>query len=540
MPRSTQSETGDERRPLRPLSAQQWTWLVWAGLGLATLTAFRAVLVAPLGVADPTTEFKYWFFIPGHDSGALSVLIAIWLLWNRSRLLASTRAEHVDWTLWASAVAILLFFSWATWTRAQALLIPALCATLMTLAASWGGHRAVRLVLTACVALMLAFPPPAPLMAEIIWWLQGLAASGGHWIMTTAGYTVQLEGTELRFGGHAFVVIESCSGWRGIQVLSLVGLAASELRGLRLRRAIWIILAAIPLGIGLNIVRVALVMLTQEEMETAFFESHTPQGIAVLMVGGAILYTLAALLDSKRSLHDAAIPTRDPGSGSRNGIGFTRWVTFAVGLPAVLSAISFAMPYGRDPRPKPIRYQYIFPTELAAWQGTPLEFDYFYPYSKPGNPQFRTEYRNPDAPGGGEIVDLFIARETPTPSGLDRLPDSKLLLPANDWMFVSRAPTTVWPFGIEAEEAVISREAGKQLSYVIAWRVRDHGLLLESLRSLAGWEDCTSAQAECVRVVVRITAPILHDDGPGRNRARKTAKHFIDDFILPLKVMSIQ
>jgi hypothetical protein len=38
--------------------------LVPIGVGLATLVAFRAVLIAPFGFFEPT-EFEYWFFIPG-------------------------------------------------------------------------------------------------------------------------------------------------------------------------------------------------------------------------------------------------------------------------------------------------------------------------------------------------------------------------------------------------------------------------------------------------------------------------------------------
>ena len=71
--------------------------LVLIGIGLATSVAFRAVLIAPFGLFEPT-EFEYWFFIPGRDSGALSVLVASWLLWNRREQIASTWRGRFYWS----------------------------------------------------------------------------------------------------------------------------------------------------------------------------------------------------------------------------------------------------------------------------------------------------------------------------------------------------------------------------------------------------------------------------------------------------------
>ena len=181
-----------------------------------------------------------------------------------------------------------------------------------------------------------------------------------------------------------------------------------------------------------------------------------------------------------------------------------------------------------------------FPLELRSWTGTKLGLDYFFPYSTATNPQFHAEYRDPEARGGTEVVDLFIARETPRSSGLDRMPNAKLLLPASDWSLRSREPTRVWQFQLDGEEAIASREAGSEQTYVLAWRVRDEGLIGESLRSFLGLKGCGSSPTECTRVVFRVAVPVHHDDDRGRERARLTADRFIDHFVLPLKVMSIQ
>jgi exosortase len=518
-----------------PDSEDRWRLrLVLIGVGLATFTAFRPVLIAPFGLID-LAKFNYWFFIPDRDSGALSVLIACWLVWNRRERFASTRTQMIDWTRWAAAFAVLVLFIWATWMRIQVQLIPILCVFMAALAVAWGGRPGLRLIAMPCAALLLAFPPPGPLQAEIIWRLQGLTVEGANLLLTLAGYSVQREGTELHMGSHAFIIIEACSGWRGIQVLSLVGLAASELCGLSLRRAIWVILAALPLGIALNVARACLVILTQEELRAEFFESHTPQGIAVLSFGSAILYAIAALLQRDEPRVDIA-PPRNPGVGQpRSPDQFARWAAFSLTLPLALALISVLAPLIQDPLERRDRYQFIFPTSVPPWIGTPLDFNYFFPYSTNSNSQFHVDYRRVDESGGGEVVDLFIARELPTPSGLDRMPDSKLLLPSNDWTIVSRAFARVWVFGIDAESAIVSRGAGSQSAYVLAWRLHDRGLIRESLRSLLIPQDCEMSPNECLRTVVRIVVPIDQDDDKGDTRAARTANGFIDYFMFPFK-----
>ncbi|HEB90812.1 MAG TPA: hypothetical protein ENI85_14660, partial [Deltaproteobacteria bacterium] len=310
-----------------------------------------------------------------------------------------------------------------------------------------------------------------------------------------------------------------------------------------LRRALWISLAGIPLGIGLNIIRVCLVVLTQEEVKAEFFESHTPQGIAVLLVGSVLLYGLAVLLEPERagSIEAAAEDSSAIARGRRMAARSpspVRWAAYSIALPVTLALISVALPGLRatpsESRPAPP----FFPEALPPWQGTPLALDYFFPYSTPTNPQFHMEYRGRDEIGRAQVVDLFIARERPVASGLDRMPDRKLLLPANDWTIDSREPTRILQLGQDAEKAIVSREGGTEHSYVLAWRIRDEGLLRESLRSLVGLQSgCRAREGACSRIVVRLVAPILSDDEDGRARARGMLNDFIGRFVLPFKVL---
>jgi len=516
--------------------------IVLAVSAIAMFVAFRSVLVSPFGLLGDA-RFDYWFFIPDRDSGALSVILAVWLFWNRRTALAAIRRQEIGVTHWAAAVLVLLLFGWATWMRIQVQLIPILCVCLATLVAAWGGRGGLRLVAMPCVALLLAFPPPAPLQAEIVWRLQGITATGANFVLSIAGYTVQLEGTELRMGGHAFVIIEACSGWRGIQVLSLVALAASELCGLRLRRAFWVIMAALPLGVALNVVRACIVMLDKEELNAEYFESHTPQGVAVLVIGSLVLYALANMLRPRGSTADesssaASEATPIEVAGPRSLGAPAVWAVFSLILPFTLAVVSVAAPITRDPLPKRPRYEFLLPVSLPPWIGTRLELDYFFPYSTASNAQFHVDYRDTVSPGGG-MVDLFVARELPSASGLDRMPDSKVLLPANDWTVTHQEPSRVLKLGVDATKAIVSRGGGTYAAYVYAWRLNDRGLLAETLRSLVLPQDCERSPNECLRAVVRLVVPMIEDTPIERERAAQSANRFIDDFIMPLKSLEM-
>jgi exosortase/archaeosortase family protein len=98
-------------------------------------------------------------------------------------------------------------------------------------------------------------------------------------------------------------VIESCSGLRGIEVLTIVALAIRELFSASGTRS-WSVVAIAPtLGFALNVLRIAVVIATTESAgsEANLEETwdHTPQGVVVLAVGTALLYLLAHRLASR-------------------------------------------------------------------------------------------------------------------------------------------------------------------------------------------------------------------------------------------------
>jgi len=205
---------------------------------------------------------------------------------------------------------------------------------------------------------------------------------------------------------------------------------------------------------------------------------------------------------------------------------------FAVAVPVLMAAVSVALPGLGLTREAPVRRPLELPLERGPWSGTSLSMDYFFPYDSSLHAQRRIEYRAELGRSGLHLIDLFVARELPVGSGLNRIPASKLLRPASDWDIERREPTRIWELGIDGEQAILSRQGGSERVLVLAWRLRDAGLLMETLASSIGLDVCKrmGTGPSCSRVVVRMAIPIVREGSRGVDRAMQSARRFIRDF----------
>lgn len=512
--------------------------LTLAGIALLLAVAFRSVLGAPFEWEE-FADVATWLFEPSSDSRAMAILVFAWLLWlRRKRFAASGGASVSSWHL-ISAIIILLVFGWATWWRASLLLALCMFAVGATILSARSGKSAVGYFILPCLAIFFSIPPPNPLLSEMVWWLQGVTAEGAHGLLSVVGVQTGIEGTELRRGEEAFAVIESCSGWRGISILLVLSVVAAELNALSLGRTLILAAFAFPLGLALNIMRVAAVVATQRQLDAELFENHTPQGVAVLLVGSIVLYAVAVWMDSSRRSPDvergterAPHPT-DSSKDERPSSG--RFAAFALSFSLALAVASILLPLGTASEPtSAIRGEPALPLEVGSWVGTLRGPNYFFPYNSGDHKKFHVEYRS-DAPRTGlEFVDLFVAHEAPQTSGLNRLPDSKLILPAMDWEVESLEHRRIPMLGVDAQSAILTRGEPEQLAYVIAWRVHDRGLWIESLSSLLGMDACEFFSRRCQRGVVRLAVPIAAETDAAHERASRSAMRFLRSFQAPL------
>jgi exosortase len=494
---------------------------------LLGLYAYRALVFDALWLPS-SSGFERWFFTPERKGALLPIAIAVWMLVRRrSRLVAlpDRGAPLIAGALLAAGVGL---FAWAHLARASSLLLPSLAANLLALGAAAKGPSGCRAVLLPALVLLLGVPLPAPLRVELVWWLQVSSTHGAAWLLEHAGFDIVLRGVQIHRENYAFAVVETCSGLRGIEVLTIVALAIRELFASSGARS-WIVVSIAPLlAFALNVLRIAVVVASTgsagSEVRLEETWDHTPQGMAVLLLGTALLYALAHRLAASARVAD---PVEGQHTSEQASSGRTPRGAARIGAPVALAALAILSvalaPLPRLPEPPAIE----LPRELAGWKGDDLPLDrVFIGQFLPGQVLHR-RYRL-ELPGQPpqSVVDLLVGYEDPE-NAASRLLSPKLLVPDYDWSLVDSGPARLWLLGLDARSAVAARDSEFLLGYL--WRLRDEGLWRETWRAALAL-DVGPLRRDAPRAVMRLTTPIAHAGPAERDRAKRVLDRFINDF----------
>lgn len=496
----------------------------------ATALATLVLACLPLLVGDlhwpAARDFARWIYAPDETTPLLVIAVAGWLLHRRWRRLLAAPAEapgaagRAASALLASLAAVLLL--WARATRASDLLLPSLLAGLLAFAIGLRGGRGAVVVGPAALALALGTPIPEPLRNEAVWALQQWTAQASAWLLAASGAEVARSGVVVQHAGHSFVVVESCSGLRGVEILVLTALVIRELfrpaaRGHRLRS--WLPLLAAPLlGLGLNVVRVAAIVLSDDP---EVFREHTAHGVVVLGLGSAVLYGLALLLEGRpEDRPSPAGPAPLPGSRRT-------WI-LAAASGALLCVASFAMPpfaNARSASPPSVE----LPQRQAGWVGEDVKGDADFTGLLLRGPNLHRRYERPGATMRPlPEVTAFIAYEDPESAPSGRLFTSRLPRLEARWEVLESGALRLWLLGVEAEVSR-SAAAGGDRALVYHWRVRDRGLLAESLRAFFAL-DASPLRRAAPRAVVRLSTPLRNLAPLELDRGKKVIERFVQDF----------
>lgn len=500
--------------------------LLWLAVALGA-TAYRPLLAS--AVQLPTTrQFESWLFRPSQLPTIFVLGVAGWLVWRRrARLHALPPRRH--WIAAALATAGAALFVWALLTRSIDLLLPSLAANGLAVAAGMGGRAGVRTWLLPALVLLLGVPIPAPLRHEIVWRLQLATASGASWLLDAIGREFIREGVILRNVAHSFQVIDGCSGLQGMATLFGVAVIACELFALSAVRAAVLLASAPALGYALNAVRIAYVAASPNpEIYAGVSGDHTPQGVALLAAGTALIYALGRAL-APPGTHAPRAREPEPPAPARSPLA-------AAGLAAValLALFSFALtPFSPGPT---AHRQLAFPEGGAGWTSARLVADpYFFPPS-PGAPWLHRRYQlgvDADPP---YAVELLIRVEALGAPDTGDLSSSKLTWPGPEWDLQSRSRTRIWDLSLDAELASAARGDRPERAVIYAWRLRDEGLLRESLRALFAL-DASPLRRETPRAVVRLVAVAPFDEPLALARAKRRMDGFITAFRAPLAAL---
>ena len=469
-------------------------------LAVAAATAYRELLwYAPK--RSLSEEVEQLFFMPSQSVAPLIVLLSAWLLFRRAARLRSLPPAQAPWLGSAFLGAGALLHLWATITSAPDLLAPSLGFVGCGVAALWKGRAAARAVLLPALFLLFAMSLPAPLLNEVVFRLQIATADLAGVLLGMLGIPHHVAGDQILLEDQTFSVIETCSGLRSVETLTMVAILMADLFGRRWPHAILLVVAAPPLAFFLNGWRaVALILNPYSQLATV----HNAQGVAMLLGGLVLLSLLDGLaervgrgLAAGRAVRDASrrgsVPPGDRPDGPR-----PRLAGAAIVLGG-LAVASLTLPPLEIASPEPLRLSSGFGAIPSQEIPTDLVFL--------GSAGFR-EAATRRFQGAGQSIDVFLGvgwRPGRARSALS----PKTALPGSGWILEAEHPRVLAPDGRVVRQLVL--RSGTQTMLVYHWYEGASGLAVETMRTLFALNSSPLRRFEdilAVRMATPIEAPV--------------------------------
>jgi exosortase len=235
-----------------------------------------------------------WWNDPEAGHGLLLAPVAAWLTW-RSGLLAERRPAPVAGALLLSGAVVLRYVSGlaAELFTMRVSMLGGLAAIVVYL---WGWRQLLRWWMPFTL-LLLSIPLPSVVVGTLALPLQFKASQMGAFLLEARGVPVELSGNIIGLPGHRLFVTEACSGLRSLTALLSLGVLVGGLWLQTPLGRVALVLAAIPVAIVVNAVRVFLtgflVYFVGPEAGQGFM--HTSEGWSMFLVALGLLGGIAWL-----------------------------------------------------------------------------------------------------------------------------------------------------------------------------------------------------------------------------------------------------
>ena len=482
------------------------------------LVAYRQLLwvTAP---RDVGAEVESWFFVPADTSPLVVILISAWLLYRRRERLRNLASPGGPiWLVAGLALTGTAFFFWAIYTGAHDLLVPSLMLNVLAFGVGARGRPILRVLLPPVAVLIFAIPMPAPLLSHVVWQFQLWTAESAGWIFFALGIPVHVSGDLIHRVGQSFEVIETCSGLRSVETLTLLAVLMADLFKRRRLHGLLLIGAAPLVAFIMNGFRVVTLILNPDSETLAV---HNTQGVLVLLCGLVLLYfydgLLVRLLGRFRSAPSA--PGPDPVSSSSAAVdGGLRGFAVSAVLAGLVAA-SFWLPTWPMSWGAPVfaPHEHI-PLEMGPWRGAELESRSWF---NTGGGFFYTVHRHYRLAGrhsrNPEPVELFVGL------GVHKMRSRSPFSPKNaypgaGWGVEDEGVTVLEPGAVEVAWRVLRN--GPRLLLVYQWQQGGRGLGIETLRSFFAL-DTSPFRRERRALVYRMSTELRGRSEGERERAGK-------------------
>lgn len=290
---------------------------VTPSLPRATLTrgdlapvAITAILFALLFAQPFSTLVRDWWSDPDAGQGLLLFPVACYLAWRRGWIRAAAPQPVLGLTLLAGAVLLRYLAGLAAEPFTMRLSMLAACCGLLVHALGLAQLRRWWLPVS---LVALSIPLPAVVTGSLALPLQLKASQLGATLLASRHVPVALSGNVIHVPGHTLFVTEACSGLRSLSALLSLGVLTGGLWLATSWARATLVLAAIPVAILLNGVRIFLTGFLVFFVDPALGDGfmHYSEGWAIFLVAFAILAALAKalhLIESRRGGPRAPTP----------------------------------------------------------------------------------------------------------------------------------------------------------------------------------------------------------------------------------------
>ena len=324
--------------------------------------------------------------------------------------------------------------------------------------------------------LHLIFMLPLP---QFVFWkltivLQLISSELGVWIVSMAGVPVYLEGNVIDLGVYKLQVAEACSGLRYLfPILSFSYLFSILYRGPFWHKAV-LLLAAAPLTVIMNSVRIGIIGILVNSYGIGQAEGflHFFEGWVIFLACIGILFLMAIglqkLTPSPKTLSETIDLDFDGFGGQlkrvltiapARGLVIGALLSVAVGAAFILTPERKAIEVSRDKF-------YLFPRDIDGWRGLnrPLTLDVERVLG--ADDYINATYQNPDEAAYVNFFSAFYNKQTEG-SGIH---SPEVCLPVGGWEVFSIEPYEVDMSGtiygkFAVNRAVIQKGLSKQLVY---------------------------------------------------------------------------
>ncbi len=174
------------------------------------------------------------------------------------------------------------------------------------------GRRAVVKLLFPLVFVAFALPPPESLLRLVQHRLQAITTEASAWVLGAVGYSVTRPGGFLIvLPGGELGIEETCSGVTALTALTAFAAYFAFWKRSGVVRGLLLVAAAVPVVVGVNVLRVTLSGVVQEAAGAAYIRGgwHDALGFGTVLVGLGVVWLLSKCVTPKKPA-DATVAAR--------------------------------------------------------------------------------------------------------------------------------------------------------------------------------------------------------------------------------------